>query len=210
MAPQMPEDFSDNESISSLESEDDSESATSEPSNVLNQVSQADGVEDMEEEFHTEDSDLSNSEEDEQEVEGKELEGRAAVPDPPLLSAELLKPLPSPAFSQQHAVAVPWNQMTSKQKKTQRNRSRQAKKKEWDRLRQETKGAGVLEAGRVAQLKRGVVPSGEKVRNGRVTKTARPQASGRQRLLEQRKTIVGRSQSELARPKKMTTTKAKR
>ena len=122
----------------------------------------------------------------------------------PLLPLELLKPLPSPAYSLHQSISIPREQMTREQKVAQRNRSRKAKKSVWDRLRQDSEGTGVLEAGKIAQLKRGIVSRVDKVRNGRIKKKAKvkQQGSGRQQLLEDRKRAVEENKSQLMRPAK--------
>ncbi|KAK3725380.1 hypothetical protein LTR37_000350 [Vermiconidia calcicola] len=176
MAPRQPEDISENDSASNPRSEEDSEAAVGEPANLLDQV-----LQDGKEEYHTE----SEGEDD------VDHGAEHGVPwnSPPLLPAELLKPLPSPTHSLQ-AISIPWEQMTRQQKKAQRNRSRQGKKKAWDRLRQEAEGTGVLEAGKAAQMKRGVGAPKEKVKTGRVEKQSKPKACGRQHMLEQRKRVL--------------------
>ena len=62
----------------------------------------------------------------------------------------------------------------------------------------------MLEAGKFAQLKRGIVLRGDKVRNGRIMKktNVKQRASGRQQLLEDRKRAVKESKSQLMRPAK--------
>jgi hypothetical protein len=151
-------------------------------------------LEEEEQEYHTEESDEEDLDEDESGSE-HELAERSA----PLLPNELLKPLPSPAYSLQQPVNIPWEQMTRQQRVAQRNRSRKAKKRVWDALRRDSQGTGVLEAGKAAQLKRGLALQREKVKSGRVTKKTQRvfQASGRQELLEQRKRAVEQSKSQL-------------
>ena len=139
--------------------------------------------EDPEAEFHTDEDDEDASEDGE--------DDGLAVNAAPLLPPHLLQPLPSPAYSGPHGLAIPRDQLTPKQKKTQRHRSRQAKKRIYDRIRQGVKGSGVLEAGRVAQLKRGVEPRTSRVQSGRVEKRPKLAMSGRQQLLEQRKRLAG-------------------
>lgn len=194
MVPRRPEETSDRENDASSDSAEDDSQSVSSTSGPMNE-----GVDDqanMEPEYHTEESDNDPEEEET----GSEHEAPNTTA--PLLPKELLKPLPSPAYSLQHPVIIPREQMTRRQKVIQRNRDRKAKKRVWDRLRQDTQGTGVLEAGKFAQIKRGIAPKKEKVKSGRVTKqrNVKPQVSGRQQLLEQRKRAVEQSMSELLRP----------
>ncbi|KAK3717007.1 hypothetical protein LTR37_006062 [Vermiconidia calcicola] len=184
MAPRQPEDVSEDDPASNPESGEDSEATVIEPADLLDQV-----LQDGEQEYHTE----SEGEDDVDHGAGTGVPWSSA----PLLPAELSKPLPSPVHSLQ-AISIPWEQMTRQQKKAQRNRSRQGKKKAWDRLREEAEGTGVLEAGKAAQMKRGIVASKkEKVRTGRVEKQSKPKTSGRQHMIEQRKRVLlGQSKGE--------------
>ena len=234
MAPREPEDTSDDESSSiltsslsssSLSSSSLSESSSepdciSEPTQLLNQISNPEGLNFVEEEYHTDASDAPIPEgrqvidpawkdaSDQGHDDNSEDEHEA--PTAPLLPAELLKPqLPSPAYSGQNAVNGLGVQATRREKKIERLRSRQRKKRVWDWMQRQAKGTGVLEAGRVAQLKRGVVPAKNRVRAGRVEKKAKIQTSGRQQLLEQRKRVVGQNGSGLMRPSKKAKTKSK-
>lgn len=217
MAPRQPQDVSDHESASGAESTSDSASAISEPAHLLNEVSQEAGPGEVEEEFHTDESDASGlsdeaeqgSDEDEENDEDDEDEDDALPPGAPLLPPELLEPLPSPAYSMANPISTPWEQMTPKQKKAQRSRSRQSKQRVWDRVKGDAKGSGVLEAGRVAQIKRGVVSRRDRVVSGRVGKKARPLVSGRQLLLESRKRAVQEEGRELMRPAKRAKTMRK-
>lgn len=140
-------------------------------------------------------SDDDDEAEDEEE-EGDESEDEDLVPvvaSAPLLPQHLLKPMPSPAHSAQNAPAMQWSEMSSKQKHVQRTRSRQYKKRVYDSLRKHTEGTGVLKAGKMAQIKRGVAPAVGKVKTGRVEKSKGGIAqSGRQKLLQQRKEAVRR------------------
>jgi hypothetical protein len=144
--------------------------------------------EEQEQEYHTSTDSQASSDNDEEE-DDIEDDGQRP-PSAPLLPPELLRPLPSPA---QSPVVIPYSQMTRKQKRAQRNHSRQAKKAVWEQLREGSGGTGVLEAGQVAQLKRGVGVSESdgqrKVRSGRVEKKKKlkPKFSGRQQLVEERK-----------------------
>jgi hypothetical protein len=75
---------------------------------------------------------------------------------------------------------------------------RKARKKFLKQLRRDTSGTGVIEAGRIAQLRRGrgatqIDP--DRIISGRVNRrsavsSARPVMSGKQRLLEERKLVV--------------------
>lgn len=153
-----------------------------------------DAPEAAEPDYHTEPS----SDEDAEDI------NHSAQVAAPYLPPHLLTSRPDPTQSVQQAIA-PHDQLTRKQKAGQRNRSRQAKKRVWDRLRREAKGSGVLEAGRAAQIKRGVAPSTKnRVKSGRVEKVRKRevQASGRQQLLEQRKRAVRQMGSEDKRPAK--------
>lgn len=172
-------------------------------SDVEEPVTEANGfpnaiLEDGEEEFHTEDSDASEGGLDagaEQDEESDVDADGSAASGIPLLPESLLKQLPQrkpPAPSLAH---IPWDQLTPKQKRARRNNSRKEKKREYDRLREEAQGTGVLEAGKAAQKKRGIVPAvkRDRVKSGRVEKKGRDKVrvSGRQQMIEQRKRAVG-------------------
>ena len=186
MVPRKPEDES------SSDSRDDESASASSASESLNGAH--DHPDELEQEYHTEESDKEDVDEDESDTE-LELAQNAT----PLLPEELLKPLPSPAYSLQHPINIPWEQMTRQQRVSQRNRSRKAKKRVWEALRRDSQGTGVVEAGRAAQYKRGLLLQREKVSSGRVAKKRRPaaEASGRQQLLEQRKRAAEQSKSQL-------------
>lgn len=215
MAPRGPDDVSEHETASDHESQDDaSDSAISDPSNLLNHISGNGDGDGDDVEYHTEE----DSEEGEDGTEVQQLEDQpddpsdsdnddVAANNPPLLPDELLQP--QSTVDSIRAISIPWHRMTRKQKKAQRSRSRQAKKRIWDGLRQETEDTGVLEAGRFAQLKRGIVSMKEKVKSGRIEKKTKPQASGRQQLLEQRKRQIDLSRSELMPVTKKAKTKSK-
>lgn len=169
-------------------------------------VDQANGaqLEDGEEEFHTEDSDGSEADigaeaESENEDES-DLENAVNAPGIPLLPSHLLKSQPKPVVSAPALASIPWDQLTAKQKKARRSNSRKMKKRTYDRLREETKGTGTLEAGKVAQVKRNVIPAvWRKVRSGRVEKKRGAEgvrASGRQAMVEERKRDVRKSAVE--------------
>jgi hypothetical protein len=132
----------------------------------------------FEEEFHTSSGEDNSEDEDREE---HLLESTT-----PLLPPEILKPLPSPA---QSPADIPWGKLSRKEKRAERNRSRQAKKRVWDQLRESSKGTGVLEAGKAAQAKRGVGSGKDRVTTGRIEKKSshKPKTSGRQQLLEHRK-----------------------
>ena len=208
MVPREPEDISKDEDVSDPQSEQgDSESNASQSQHGLEEEAKL-PQEMMEEEYHTEESDEDIPRDDQDEYEDSDID--IAPPSAPLLPNELLKPLPSPAYSAQNAISIPWNQMTPKQKKLERNRSRKAKKRVWDDLKRDANGTGVLEKGRRAQLKRGVVSVRNKVKSGRVAKKTKTQTSGRQQLLEQRKRQVEQETSALMRPSKKPKTRSKR
>ena len=192
MVPRKPEDSSEQEDQPSSDSGEDESASASSASEPMDGAS--DQHEELEQEYHTEESDEEDLDEDESGSEHELAETSA-----PLLPKELLKPLPSPAYSLQQAVNIPREQMTRQQRVAQRNRSRKAKKRVWDALRRDSQGTGVLEAGKVAQLKRGLLLQREKVKGGRVTKKTQrvSQASGRQQLLEQRRRAVEQSKSQL-------------
>ena len=203
MVPREPEEDSGREDAASMDSEEDSESNTSDPAKESNQGQEH--SEGTEEEYHTEESD--------DEVAKEQNDGSGSDtprPSAPLLPEELLKPLPSPAYSLQDAVTIPWDQMTRPQKRAERNRNRQSKKKVWDRLRRETQGTGVIEAGKAAQIKRGLIRASDRVKAGRVGKKTKTQISGRQQLLEQRKRLIDQNGSALMRPSKRARTGSKR
>ncbi|KAK0861201.1 hypothetical protein LTS02_007950 [Friedmanniomyces endolithicus] len=104
----------------------------------------------------------------------------------PYLPAHLLKtPLPSTPQLQ----PTPFAQLSRKQKKGQRRTNRQLKKRQWDQLRADAQASGVLEAGKAAQVKRGVLRESDRVRSGRVGKKRKVgmEVSGRERMLEERK-----------------------
>ncbi|KAK4545208.1 hypothetical protein LTR36_003387 [Oleoguttula mirabilis] len=171
-----------------------------------------------EQDFHTEESDISEAEdapagleeeyhtEDSDDEDGDDGEPRQAAP---YLPAHLLKPLPSLAHSAQQAVSIPWAQMTRPQKEAQRSRSRQAKRRVYDRLRQDTKGSGVLQAGRAAQVKRGVASGKDRVKSGRIGKQGAVPVSGRQQMLEHRKRAVEQGSRQQGRNAKKLKTKSK-
>ena len=150
-------------------------------------------VEQDEEEFHTASSQQSDKDDD------NDSEVFDLAPTTPLLPIEILKPLPSPVQSLE---VVPWDRLTRKQKVARRNQSRQAKKLQWEQLRRSTNGTAVLEAGKAAQLKRGVIPSKTKVRSGRVGKktNAKVRMSGRQQLVEDRKRLAGQRTGVVVAP----------
>lgn len=178
-----------------------SEASINQPSALLDEVSQnvSDG---NEQEYPTENSEGFGSEEsriDDLDADNQEDDAEATghIPDPPLLPLDLLKPLPSPADSPQLPVSITWEQMSRKDKRAERLRSVKLKKKDWDRLREGAKKSGSLAAGRMAQLKRGIMVGGGRTQSGRVEKMSKPQVSGRQRLLQERKRAVEQSTSEL-------------
>lgn len=166
----------------------------------------------MEQEYHTEDSE--DAETDIQEIASNTEEsrvhgGRANLPtNAPLLPAELLKPLPSPAHSLWDGINIPWNQMTPEQKRAERLRSRRAAKREWDAMQESMDSvqdaatqSGALDAGKMAQRRRTKSQPLSKTKSGRVTKGTRLQISGRDRLLQTRKKLVERN-SQTLKPSK--------
>lgn len=167
-----------------------------------------------EQEYHTSDSedrtgdDLSRVD-DEDEVNN---EDRAVPPTAPLLPLNILQTRPPPT---QAVADIPWDRLTRKQKQARRNRSRKMKKAAMELVRSGIEGNGVLEAGRAAQSRRGVLTSAttDRVRGGRIEKRERKEVvSGRQRVLEERKRLVGKDSGRNMRPstKKMKTAKSKR
>lgn len=190
---------SDDESIASGSSASDSEAQHGQANGFA-------GLEDGEEEFHTEDSDASEEDigadaevgersDEESDAESDENTNAPAVP---LLPDHLLKPTtkqPAPI-----PASIPWDQLTRPQKRARRNNSRKMKKRSYDRLAAGVKGTATLDAGKVAQVKRGVVSVGKRdgVRSGRVEKKrsgkgeeGKVKVSGLQRLVEGRKREVG-------------------
>lgn len=204
MAPREPEMASDDESSESVESEESSES-DGDPSTLLDQVSRTDDLEGMEKEYHTEESDISDIEEDEQQQ--SDSNDSISAAEAPLLPPELLKPLPSPAYSPWNDVSIPWAQMTRKQKQAERLRSRRAAKEDWDRMQRDLKRMegqagehGARDAGMIAQLKREIAKVNDRRKRGRVEKTSTIEISGREKLLKERKLAVKSSRSGLKRP----------
>lgn len=197
MVPRQPEKLEEQTDDLSSDAEQDESSSSSDGASSAGGMENQNGIE-MEEEYHTDPEDESADTEDDEFTEGQ-LQNTA-----PLLPAELLKPLPSPATSLQQTVLIPREQMTREQKVSQRNRNRKAKKRVWDRLRRDSEGSGVLEAGKVAQAKRGVVSlRRDKLESGRVAKRRKNgegQVSGRQQLLESRKVDVEERRRGLMRP----------
>lgn len=156
-----------------------------------------------EEEFHTDPEDADEDEEldDPEDAEdGEEIEYHTEPEDedspptksnPPLLPAELLKSKPSEAPA---TVQVPWKKLTRAERKALRDERGISMQK----LRAEAPKSGVLEAGLAAQIKRGVRPA-DKVAGGRIAKrkskrkaAKKAEMSGKQQLLEQRKTQSGK------------------
>lgn len=102
---------------------------------------------------------------------------------------------------------IPREQMTSREKKRQRNSIRRAKKRKYDMICRATENNGVLEAGSATRLKRGILPSLDKAISRRfVMKQKAPQVSSRQQVLEQRKQLVStmaprRAKNKASRPR---------
>lgn len=154
-------------------------------------------LDDAEEEFHTEDEsedeedaapiaedDLEGEEfhttsEDEDEEEGDVEDVRSA----PLLPAELLKSKPT---SKSTPVKLSWDKLTQKEKKALRDEMGISMKE----LRSQVQGTGVIEAGKAAQVKRGILPA-DKVAGSRISKKRKRngrepkiESSGKQKLIE--------------------------
>jgi hypothetical protein len=145
------------------ESEEDEEDEGPEDAEVVDDA--------VEEEFHTEDSDQDDEED----------ETKPKQTAPPYLPASLLNSTATTTIPDVHLRDIPWQQLSRKQKKNLKSRSHQKK------IRDAAKGSGVLEAGKAAQKKRGILA---KVKTGRVEKS-KVETSGKQKLLEQRKKMVG-------------------
>lgn len=120
------------------------------------------------EEYHTDPEDASD-----------------ASPEIPLLPTALLKSKPSAPAAQ-----INWESLSREEKKTLRDELGMSMRE----LRGEAQKNGVLDAGKMAQLKRGIRPA-ERVAGGRVAKKknkrrtgahAKTEMSGRQKLVEQR------------------------
>ena len=171
---------------------------------------------DMNEEYHTEESNDDDADTNDADSEASSEEddsilgASASLKLPTLLPPELLKPsLPSPAHSVRTELNLPWNRMSRKQKRAERNRSRKAAKLRWDTMRKEAISNGVLGAGQVAQSRRRIERPSQKMAQGRVEKSkSRPQTSDREQLLAQRKRLIAqngdRQLMSSRRPKKPT------
>ncbi|KAK5160951.1 hypothetical protein LTS14_000744 [Recurvomyces mirabilis] len=107
----------------------------------------------------------------------------------PYLPAHLLRPAEIKSIeADDPALEIPWEHKTPKQKAGSRRSSRQRKKRQ-------VEGSGVVEAGRAAQVKRGVVTKFPDVKEktkrvGAKGRVVKPQASGRQQILEARQREV--------------------
>ncbi|KAK4632416.1 hypothetical protein CLAFUW4_02537 [Fulvia fulva] len=151
-------------------------------------------LDDGEEEFHSEDesedADIAAIAEDEEEFhtasgdEGDDEDDH--VPSAPLLPASLLKSKPT---STSVPVKISWNSLSRHQKKALRDEMGVSMKE----LRTQVQGTGVIEAGRAAQLKRGILPAdkvaGSRIAKKRKRKGGQPkiESSGKQKLIEERK-----------------------
>lgn len=154
-------------------------------------------------EYHTEDSASEDVDDDMIEEDYAEAPGNARANTnpgvPPYLPLHLLRTAADAGEAAPDTAAIPWEQMTRKQKRRQRKSRIRAKKGQWEELRQVAKGSGVLEAGKFAQAKRGVVPARDKVTRGMVEKRkmkrkpSEPRLSGRQQMLEQRRRLRERN-----------------
>lgn len=204
MAPRKPEEASDSDSQGERD-----ESELSEVEEVIGAQQQP--VVEAQEEYHTEESDGSDSAEpshvDEQTNDDDEDEDGdvRSIPktDVSLLPAHLLKALASPASTAAAPSFIPHDEMNRKEKIVERRQNRRAKKRKWDKLRAETAGTGVLEAGRAAQLKRGIVPNRAKVLTGRVgKKRALQPKSGRQMLVDSRKRVLANKSGRVTKSTK--------
>ncbi|EME47161.1 hypothetical protein DOTSEDRAFT_69204 [Dothistroma septosporum NZE10] len=132
--------------------------------------------EDSEEEFHT-----ASEDEEEPDDESETRVARSA----PLLPAALLK---SKSTTNPVPVKISWDQLSRADKKALRDEMGVSMKQ----LRTQVQGTGVLEAGRAAQVKRGILPA-DKVAGSRIARRKRKgrepkiEASGKQTLIEARK-----------------------
>ena len=124
-----------------------------------------------EEEFHTASEDESDAEN---------------VRSAPLLPTELLKSKPT---TKSAPVKTSWDKLSQREKKALRDEIGISMKE----LRTQVQGTGVIEAGRAAQVKRGILPA-DKVAGSRIAKKRKRkgrepkiEASGKQRLIEQRR-----------------------
>lgn len=121
----------------------------------------------------------------------------------PYLPAHILESTTADSNHAQFVLRIPREQMTSREKKRQRNSVRRAKKREHDIIRRAAENNGVLEAGSAAQSKRGIIPSRDKVKSGRVMKKQKtPQVSGRQQVLDQRKRLVSATAQKMPRARR--------
>lgn len=146
----------------------------------------------MEQEYHIEPSEASDQDEPAEEEFHTDPEDASPSPEPqensiPLLPTALLKSTPSAPSK-----LLDWDKMSQRERKALRDELGVSMKE----LRSEAQRNGVLDAGRMAQMKRGIRPA-EKVAGGRVVKRkrrgggagkgkAKAEKSGRQRLVEER------------------------
>ncbi|KAF2726363.1 hypothetical protein K431DRAFT_299442 [Polychaeton citri CBS 116435] len=161
------------------------------------------GTGDHEIEYHTESSEASADDEEDEELDndasglsegkGQEHDGAETLGESDLLPAHLLQDPPvaaSPVTASAVAAykAQPWSTLTRGEKRNARRRERAKSKKLYHQISRDAQGTGVVAAGRVAQAKRCVsVPTGAStVASGRVVKV-QPQRNGRQQLLNNRK-----------------------
>ncbi|KAK0254620.1 hypothetical protein B0A54_13613 [Friedmanniomyces endolithicus] len=158
--------------------------------------------------YHTEASDGSVSPSHEPMTTSAHQPEDDADPSPikpgPYLPAHLLKaPLPSSPQVQ----PTPGKDLSRKQKKAQRRTNRQLKKRQWDQLRADAQANGVLEAGKAAQVKWGVLRESDRVRSGRVGKKRKVgrEVSGREMMLEERKRERAGGQGGVPSKKKVKT-----
>ncbi|KAK4504645.1 hypothetical protein PRZ48_002606 [Zasmidium cellare] len=161
------------------------------PKPVIEEVSSSED-EQLEQDYHTEasdDEDEANELEDAPEefhTDSEDASDASPPPqnDTPLLPTALLKSKPSAPTAR-----IDWESMSQKEKKALRDELGVSMKE----LRNEAQKNGVLDAGKMAQLKRGIRPA-ERVAGGRVAKRKKrktgkqdkPEMSGRQKLIEQR------------------------
>ncbi|EMC92264.1 hypothetical protein BAUCODRAFT_151683 [Baudoinia panamericana UAMH 10762] len=150
------------------------------------QLSDSDGSIQGVEEYHTEEEDDDDGDGGDE----NELAPTMAQKDvAPYLPAHLLTAQPTEPV-REDALSEPWESMTRPQKRGRQARLRQRRKKQLKRLQDEAGANGVLEAGRLAQGRRGVASKASKSH----AKDARPVLSGRQQMLEQRKRQRGTEQ----------------
>ena len=117
-----------------------------------------------------------------------ELDRAADSQDPPLLPMELLQSVPGDGEPSDA------NRQSSEPVSSETDEKLLMKQ-----LWKSTRGTGVLKAGEAAQTRRGVPLMTERVKHGRVGKkrktTTKPQVSGKQRIMEDRKRVASNGSS---------------